>query len=516
MNLHDENKEVIDENHNAEESTIFTRDETGVEKSPKPNKLLLKIVAGTLSLAILITGLVVLLNLDNNGYENGPIESEHVELINVLDLDIDEIESVIIRNEHGEFTIVRDNDDDFTIEDVADYIPLDITRITRVVEHLTEVNAQRDLGTSDDVAEFGLVNPYISLYIIYSDGSETGIKIGDMNAIETGRYMMIDGVTASEPNIYLAEIMFERELIRPKYDYVQLLAVEALRETSANSRFFEEGDVAGFTSINISGAAHDEPFDLSWAADALVHYHVISPVREYASTSVIEQVLNPLNVGLFAAGAYAFSPTSEQIAEFGLNNPQSVVEYVLGDFTLTIRVGNKDDDGNYAVKINDMPVIYRMTDGAIAFALLEMEDFFMGSVIFLHIDTVSAVTFTFGGGTNRFELSHRLDDSGRNIITVTHNGVTKITQDFQELYRNILILHAISRAREPVNAEPRLTIVFESIYDYDDVTLEFFLYSARRYLVKRDGGGTAIITSEMVDTIERMVGMIIAGEPIVD
>lgn len=524
MNLHDDNQDFLEnaddvDNAEIEESSIFTRPQEIALKPRKSNKNLIKILTGTLALAILVTGLIVLLNLDSSDVYD-PAESEHIELINLVDLDIDDIVSVAISNEHGEFTIIRTDDGDFTIEGVADYIPLSQSALRRTVTHLTEINAQRDLGANHNVEEFGLENPYVTAHIIFEDGSGIMVKIGDSNAVDTGRYIWIDGINAGGINpsspIFLSDFMFERELTRTKYDYVEALAVEALRETNANRRFFDSGDVVGFDSLTISGTMHENPIELSWSADTLVRYHITSPANEYASAVTIEQLLSPLNIGLFASGAYAFSPTPAQISQFGLDNPRSIIEYVLGGFTLMIRVGNQDDDGNFAVKINEIPIIYRMTEGAVAFALNEMNDLIWGSIILLDISVVSAATFNFGGNSHRFELSHHTDEQDRNQTTVIYNDEIKIARDFQALYQNILQLHAISRTTNLATDEPRLTIIFELIDDEDDITLEFYFYSARRYLVKRNGQGSAIVTSENVDNIERMVPMIISGERITD
>ncbi len=525
-----------------EESSIFTAPVKKQENPKQPKKSRVKRLIVALVIIILLTAAAVALALilkDDTGGDVG--SSSASSSISVVNIQAEEISKVEVKNSYGSYVISADitennasseissaasadsassesSDINWVLEGVDERIPLDKDVISGIPEAAAVVNAQRQLGSSDRLADYGLNDPEITIKVTLNSGEEYTISLGSETSIGTGRYLYVTGLDA----VYLAESGYEDTFNTSLTYFADLVLVSALEETSTYSDYFMNENLVGYDRIELSGSLYPQPVELIYAQDdALLAYQVSKPVPDYGNENIITDILSPLSSSLYATEAYVFSPDVAALKEYGFDNPISVVKYKLADINLTITVGKADSDGYHAVMINDIPAIYKVADTSLGFAMYTTDEIYYRSIFVEAIDDVSSVIFTVSDKTYQFDIEHTktttVGEDGEKTTTediiVRYNGAEISSDDFKTFYEYLLLMQSVESMPSDVpDVEAECILTFKHVdSSVEDTVLEFKQYSSRRYVAEKIGGRSLFIKSETVNNIKTYVENLING-----
>lgn len=134
------------------------------------------------------------------------------------------------------------------------------------------------------------------------------------------------------------------------------------------------------------------------------------------------------------ASSSASSSTSSGSGE----TPQITYYYNVAAHTIT--VGNKDEDGNYYVMADDIPVIYLVSSSSISSWVSLQYDDVADTMLFMeNIVNVKSISLTVDGKETLFELSHYPDkEESDDQLVVKVGDKTYSTPTFRSLYQILM------------------------------------------------------------------------------
>lgn len=152
-----------------------------------------KKVLPVIILIIILIGLTVAYSLLKKSNEEKSETTEEPSY-KAVDIDSEAIKKTNIKNSKGEMNFEYDesalkwkNADDESFN-------TDSTKIDSIVISACALEVVRELDNSlDNITEYGLDNPSITLAMTDGDGNETKINIGDCNANSGNYYMYVEG-----------------------------------------------------------------------------------------------------------------------------------------------------------------------------------------------------------------------------------------------------------------------------------------------------------------------------------
>lgn len=109
----------------------------------------------------------------------------------------------------------------------------------------------------------------------------------------------------------------------------------------------------------------------------------------------------------------------------------------------TVKLGNKDENGNYYCTVDDVQVIYLVSSGAVPWAELQYDDVADPMLFVTDIQNVDSITITNQGTETTFKLEHFPDETeADDKMKVTLDGKQMDTKNFRRLYQ---LMMSISR-----------------------------------------------------------------------
>ncbi len=534
----------IDEN-----SSIFTAPTIKAQKkkrNSKKSRIIKLIIAIIVMLALVAAAIGIVLIFGESGGDDVSSSSSSDASISVKAVSASDISRVEVHNQYGSYVISaagdsssEDNSSDnssgsgsssssssddlsWKLENVDERIPIDDEVIAGIPEAAAVVNAQRKLADSaESLANYGLDNPEITIKVTLKNGEEYTISIGNATSIDSGRYIQVSGDDA----IYLSESGYEETFDTSTTYFAELVIVSALEESSTYSKYFSSGELIGYDSIKLSGSIYPQPVELAFTPDdALIAYQVTAPISDAANEVTAVDILSPLSGSLYASETYVLSPDAATLSEYGFDNPTSVVEYTIKDVYLKVTVGKADGDGYYAVMINDIPAIYKVSEANIDFAMYSTDDIYYTSILVESISDIQSITFKTPDNEYLFELEHTstttTDEDGntdtKTDIIVRYNGAEISSVDFRTFYQHLLLMKSVEAVPSDVpDTEPEYVLTLTHVdSSVSDTVIKFTKYSSRRYIAEKQGGRQLCITSDTVNAYVTYIQNLINGEEV--
>ena len=543
-----ENEKPSDIGFIDENSSIFTAPTVRPAKKARGKSTRLRnliiIVAVMLILAAVAVGVVLVFG--EQGESGNTSSTSSSSNISVKSVSVSDISSVEVHNQYGSYVISADTSESeesesdassssesgstssgdeelsWILEGIDERIPLDDEVIAGIPEAAATVTAQRRLSDSADaLADYGLDNPEITVKVTLKDGEEYTISIGSETSIASGRYIHVSGDDA----VYLSQSGYEETFDTSTAYFAELVIVSALEESSTYSSYFSSGELVGFDSIRLSGSIYPQEVVLEFDPDnSLLAYLVTAPIQDYASETVAVEVLSPLSGSLYAAETYVLSPDAATLSEYGFDTPTSVIEYTIKDVHLTVTVGKSDGEGYYAVMIDDIPAIYKVSESNLSFAMYSTDELYYTSILAEAIGDIQSLTFKTPDNEYRFELEHTstttTDENGDTQTTtsviVRYNGEEISSVDFRTFYQHLLLMQSVETLPSDIpDTEPEYVITLTHVdSSIPDTVISFVRYSSRRYIAEKQGGRQLCITSDTVNAYVTYLNNLLNGEEV--
>ena len=160
------------------------------------NKKIRNLIIGGVVLVLLIGVLLLLKFLPQGGAEeegSSSSESSYVSTaVQLFSKDKDEIASIQVENETNGYTILRQAEGVYTIEDLEGFDQL-TDKYSSIVSTYANVSATRLVEENpSDLSKYGLKSPSTTVTVTYKDGSKNVIYAGDALPTGDGRYVLVN------------------------------------------------------------------------------------------------------------------------------------------------------------------------------------------------------------------------------------------------------------------------------------------------------------------------------------
>lgn len=450
------------------------------------------IFIGAFVVCLGIVFLVLLLTQPKTETDN---PDDKAEVIMVVSNERDNIASMKIKNDSGEYTISQDAKG-FSINELAG-LRQNNTVLNAAGNCAASIKAQALAEeNAQDLEKYGLGadNPEASCTVTLKDGSQYtvlyGITAPDGNSV----YVRL----SDSSDVYVALSSLSRYFYNSKEDYLSLIVKDAL----ANDNVAPTIDLLVVKRKDLDYDIVFEDDTKNYAVDEVSMASsqvMISPVYAYLDITNSNEIIYGL-WGLTAAEAVKPFPTEEDFKEYGLDDPFCTVtlyaelqtyELTIGDIASYVvdENGNQTDQPAYYYGYYEgNNIIYRFAADKVKWASFMPVDVLSSMMTSNYIYALDYIDISLNNGE---ELSYYFDITGdvdEGSLSVTLDGKEADVQSFKLLYQFMLKCPIDSLCLEaPAEDAKQLCFIEYARADGGKDTLEFIDGGANRVIIKLNG-----------------------------
>lgn len=299
----------------------------------------------------------------------------------------------------------------------------------------------------DHLEDFGLSEPALTARVLYADGTEITLHIGDSSGLsdEDFRFMTVEGDDRlyAMAGSFLEDLQVEQELLHPvEQPEIQTGRLDRMTVLDGEGQKTKEW--------LLQGGITD--------ADAAANWVVCLPVQYPADQDAVSSLKK--NVGNLRMGLYVAEATEENLASYGLDRPQTVLEIHMAagttgqvtesgvygtvdreEETLRFSIGNSRNEMTDYVLYGD--TIYTMNHfAAAAVTELNPAETMARYVVTVPLETLSGLTVEHADGTkDEYRLSRVSqppadhEEEAQTVISCTKNGQEVDYEAFAAVYQ---------------------------------------------------------------------------------
>lgn len=439
------------------------------------------------------------------------------------------IERIDIALPDETFSVQWNQTDGLRVTAYADLAP-NAVKLGTLVASLATVTATRLVKAEvQDMSVYGFDGQACAVSVTYHDGTVYAFELGAESPGEAGRYLREkDG-----NDVYLASAYFAATVTAPSTTYIS----PSLIKMPATGG---EG-VAVLRNMELSGALRPQAISLRRAlasdpkALRYTGYLITAPVVRGMEGTAAKEISSVLS--LTAAAVVCPHPTAQQLQQYGLDDPFSVARYDLAVLVSktsadgeqkeeyyhnaqshTVRLGNKDDNGNYYALVDGIDMVVTLTPSAVPWAEATFDTLVDPQLFMEMITDVQRLSLTTAQGTFDFVLTHLPDETDRNKnLTVTCGGQSYGAADMRKLYQVLMKITRVGPAEGAVpEDDPVLTVELTPVAGSQGSHVKAQLYkiSGSRYLCKQANGDTYQVTARTVDHALGQIENYLSGQAV--
>lgn len=338
----------------------------------------------SLAVVVLLAGLLIFLmvRFQSEGDQTGQnsAQSSEDETIHLLSLSSEDINTITIENPVDTFTLVNEGDQ-FVVEGFEEVAvsSLNINNLTASIADLTadreilslseESEAETIGDSAQKLSQYGLDQPQYILKIVTTEGTEEILTFGD-DALDNNSIYVQYG-----DQVYLIDNAIADILAKDRYSFLdnQITDIEPEYEQA---------------TITLSGTVRPSPITLeiktvqdeeSESEDEGV---VSSSEKEYTLTTPLEQTITEASASqmtdglfsLYANSVEAVSPTEDELASFGLDQPYSIVTvWFDGTESFTLKASAPDRNNYVYLMKEGSPLVYLVSASRLSWLKVQTE-----------------------------------------------------------------------------------------------------------------------------------------------
>ena len=402
------------------------------------------------------------------GSASSHVSSSKIVLSDYVETDVASVE-VTRKNDDHSFKILMAPDESgkviYSIADVPDNITFSTAKMRVVAKDGFQLSATQELGETDNLAEYGLDDPLLTLRTVLNDGSSFAFLIGNESP-SGGNYLMEEG----------SNTLYTVSLNANTYKNL-LELVDTAIVTVGDPNLIATGQASNYYSyISIGGKSYEEPITIDDKAEnSYSAYRMTSPAR-FADASCNDYLLSQLTATfdkVTAKSVAVISPTAAEVKQYGLDDPDTVIHFIANPddeayfSEHTIKIGNITEDYLYPVMADDVPVIYLVEQDTVSLWIDQDPFSYRSSLVFLpNIVDVENVIVKTADETHSFTLSREETEKSTAENPVYDYSVTGTDgQDltystFQKFYQNVISVQLLEESREELSGTPYMTFTF--------------------------------------------------------
>lgn len=414
---------------------------------------------------IILLGAYILIS----SFENEPSELSKVEstTVTVYDIPADDIASVSINNEYGEYTFlfgenitVKGKEKIDLDKEIAENLKIEFSTVT--AESIVKENA-------DNLFDFGLDNPKISAVITDVSGKAVKLYLGDKSPVGNGYYMKKD----DENTVYILP-QYKCNVILRKLDHYRntvLMSVVADNVTKisyekkgGNKVAFERYEVIDTEAPNNYFSAFHMTEPYQWDAEGTEVSKVIESLVNFAIADYVED--NPQDII-----KYGFNPYSAKISV--IQNDGNNYELLLGN----------NVDGKFYVMLKGRSEVYTVNASGFSYLDMEPNAYLQTFAYIKNIDTIKKIVYNHNDSVKaEFEIK-KIKDEEHDIKFRGRNVSQSI---FKELYTELISITIGGSVSFNPDKPPVLTYEFY-FNDGSRDTISYYEYDERKLALSVNG-----------------------------
>ena len=453
-------------------------------------------------------------------------EEDSEESTTVFTASTDNIKSLDFMVDDTKTTFEKD-DDSWVKKDETDF-PVNQTTLDSAASAIASVDSDRVLEDVDDLSEYGLDSPSNTIKIVTKSDEEDGdditttLYVGDENSSTSQYYVRKDD---DEKTVYLIDSSCVEPFTKSLNDYAQMDDFPAISNTDTITKISVDGDNSyelskdeDTSTWSVKGSEDEEKADSatvsslvssfgSMAYSSLADYKcddkskygldkpyatiTVDYQEEVADDDTDEDTQDDTTASGEVADEDASSveensDDAEQDTESD-DEDSSEEETKMADKQLTILVGNKTDDSNRYVMVNDSNEVYTMsTDSLSALTDKSEEDFWDMTVSYVSLNSLGSLKVNYQGSDYKVNVSRETstDDDGNDTETVTYklNGSDLDETTFTTFYNKLINMTAQKRLTDKYepDGDAELTAIFTE-EDGDTQEVAYYSYDTNYY-----------------------------------
>lgn len=431
------------------------------------------------------------------------------------------VESIEIENELDHFTVVKNNAGNFKIVGYES-ISFSESFLNYLWDTGTYLGAESAVENVGDqyvtLEDMGLEDPALKVTIVYEDGSSTGFVAGKTVPGESNIfYLRMNDSSPEEVYITTLHLGFFSDMLH----FCDLALVDVEQDEDYN---YENVTI---DNITLSGKNYSTPISIKSNPDkddtkSLYYgyeYIITSPEKLQTNTDEVDTLIYQLRE-ITVGSAIILNPSEKQLSNYGFDAPSATVTYSHNDERITLYTGKTDEYYTYIMR-KGVDAIYRIeTSNIVQWSQGSLFLFRLNNVFLRHVSSIEsfAVSCPDKNIDMKFDVSREVsDDSTYYSYTCAIGSKAIDFTNYQSYVSQINYLTATEYGASATSDKPYLTFTVKYFSDENmssDV-VEFFPAGAKRYLVKVNGKGNAVVSGSSVEKIISDTNKLYNGEKIV-
>lgn len=468
------------------------------------------LITAVILLIFLLIVYIVIRNLHLDEEEQEEDSTETVYEIDGADISKLQVSS-------GDTTFDFTHADDTWTYDGDSNFPLSESAVLDKVSYVTSVSSSRTIEDPENLEDYGLEDPEVTITVTDTDGETTSLELGATNDTVSACYMTLNGDTSK---VYLVDSSLKTNMEFTLSDIAEKEDIPSITGTTITNVSIENGTGTARLyqdSSSETGWTFADTDGSTVPADSSLVSTYTSSFSALAWTDYVTYDLNTLgDYGLDNPTVITVDYQVEEEAEdeedtsedsdedTSEDTDDSEEDTVTVDKQMILLLGSQTEDGTYYYgKLQDDSCIYTIAASSVEGILdVQKEDFLSTKVADYSFADLDQVTFTRNGETyvaSKETVEVESDDEDGETTEETRymiNDKEIETTDFNSFYN---LITAMTWQSQDETAQPSGEADI-SINFYKDggtnVTVDYYSYDANFYLVI-DSKGNHMLVNKM-------------------
>jgi hypothetical protein len=485
-------------------------------------------------IAASLAGVMVLLNKtapadedDSSETSSSASTDSEDESVVILEKESSEIDSVFVKNTHGEYTLSEpaSGKSTWTI-DVLASVNQNTSLKESMLSNIGELEAKKLVEeNAEDMSKYGLEEPEASFTVTYSDDSVVTVDIGTTAPDEKYSYVRIEG----DNNVYMVLGTKLSYFTDPVESYV---STSLIAEPSDDD--WPDYGVETITrqDWDYEVVFENDPQEIEGMVSSQV---VSSPIFAYLNITNSTDATHGM-WGLSATECAVVNPTDDDFKEYGLDDPYCTVSLKGDEYDYFLKIGNAvyatDTDGNdtdtvtgyycYLTGVTGADCIYLISADSLPWASMEVEDVISTLMTTNYLVDLAEISVEYDDTKVVYDITtngssdETLEDgSSADVTKVECDGKELDIDNFKSLYQYIMTCPTNEIYFTEPESDCYMTIT-QSRKDGGADVIELYKDTSRRYIVKLNGRTSFRIQSTWIDTLLKNIESLQNGGEIDD
>lgn len=516
-----EEKKETKVNKDQPQSTLFSDPNQlyVYEKKPQKKKLLVtSLVALGVVVCVALAAAAIKIFVPDNTDENN--SSNSLVTIAVTDYSSDDVEKMTVTTEDYKAVLYSQSEettsDSTTVNWYIEGVDSTLTSsydIASAVNSAVALSAVRKMDIND--ADYGFAEPYATVEIESRNqvfGNYT-ITVGSVSPDRSGYYLK----TSLKEDVYLVSMKDVEKFCQDIYAYANTTVISALTDGDASEEYFSDSTLIKVDSISLSGTYYGSE-NIQFEANpdkntsAFMTYVMKTPYRRYADNDKVNPLISPFANGVYAEACYSYDATEDELLTYNLINPEIVITLRVENIRHTLKA-SKNDDGYYALMIDDVKAIYKVKKAYIEFSPTTAKGFISTVVFSQMLKTFTDIDVNIDGKLYDFNINVVESEEEEDVYNVTAGSLPIEAENFQNYYAQLLGMTlteiSVKTPDAPASMSIRLTRK-----DGSRTTIVFAKTADRRYHVSVDGDPGGYISATTYENLQNYAVLAYEGKDV--